>query len=129
LNTVLTHKLDTQRKLFIKKDLDELSLWLNTLESFNNELDYFSIIEKQLIRNQSILKLIQGLRRKNVLCMAMLCKYNQELKNEHEYGKTEYDLSKAKMHEKKREEHLQFIQEFNNFKNHFYKLLMKYKLK
>lgn len=129
MNTTLPYKLETQRKLFIKKDLGELNLWLNNLEGINVELDYFSIIEKQLIRNHPTLKLIQGLRRKNVLCMAMLCKYNQDLKNEYEYGKTEYDLSKAQIHEKKREEYLKFIQEFNNFKNTFYKFLMKYKLK
>ena len=129
MSAALTHKLDLQRRLFIKKDLEELGLWLNTLESFNHEIDSFSVIEKQLMRNHSIVKLIQGLRRNNVLCMAMLCKYNQELKNEYEYGKTEYDLPRAKIHKKKREQYLQFVQEFNNFKNHFYKLLMRFQRK
>ncbi|MCB0462666.1 MAG: hypothetical protein R2816_06745 [Flavobacteriaceae bacterium] len=129
MNNTLTYKLDTQRRLFIKKDLEELNLWISSLENFNVELDHFSAIEKQLIRDHSTLSLIQGLRRRNVLCMAMLCKYNQELTTEYDYGKTEYNLSRAKIHDKKREQFLEHLKEFNSFKNNFYKLLMKYKLK
>lgn len=129
MNNTLINQLEANRKLFIKKDLAELNLWIKTLETFNTELDYFGIIEKQLIRDHSTLSLIQGLRRRNVLCMAMLCKYNQELTTEYDYGKTAYNLSRAKIHDKKREQFLLHLKEFNSFKNNFYKLLMKYKLK
>lgn len=126
MSTALPHKIDAQMRLCIKKDLNELNLWLNTLEHFNNELSYFSIIEKQLIHNASISSLIQGLRRKNVLSMATFCKYDQELKNEYEYGTTEYNVLRAKKHEKKRAQYVQLIQEFNTLKTHIYKALIKY---
>jgi hypothetical protein len=100
-----------------------------TLEYFNTELDYFTVLEKQLFRKVSIAAEIQGLRRKNALNMATFCKYEQELKIEHEYGKTEYDESRAKIHEKKRERFFQLTQEYNRFKDHCYKLMVKYKRK
>jgi hypothetical protein len=100
-----------------------------TLEDFNIELDCFNTLEKQLIRSPSVSNLIKALRRKNVLNMATLCKYNQELKNEYEYGKTGYDVARSKVHEKKREQYTELMREYSDFKLHIYKLLMRYKLK
>lgn len=126
MNSTLPHKIDAQRRLCIKKDLNELSTWISTLEYFNNELTYFKVIEKQLIRNASISNLIQGLRRKNVLSMATFCKYDQALKNEYEYGTSEYNALRAKMHKKKRAQYVQLVQEHNTLKAHIYKALIKY---
>lgn len=125
----LSNKIENQRQLCIQKDLNELNFWIYTLEAFNNDLDAFSILEKQLIKTPSIINLIKALRRKNVLSMAVFCKYNQELKNEFEYGNIEYNTPRAKMHEKKREQYMLLVQEYNAFKTHIYKLLMKYKRK
>lgn len=129
MNNILTHKIDNQRRLCIKKDLKELNLWLYTLEQFNNKLDCFSALEKQLIQSASVSNMIKVLRRKNVLIMGTFCKYSQELKNEFEYGKTEYNEVRSKLHEKKREEYKILLQECTAFELHIYKLLMRYKLK
>lgn len=129
MNNILTHKIDNQRRLCIKKDLKELNLWLYTLEQFNNKLDCFSVLEKQLIQSASVSNMIKVLRRKNVLIMGTFCKYSQELKNEFEYGKTEYNEVRSKLHEKKREEYKILLQECTAFELHIYKLLMRYKLK
>lgn len=129
MNNILLHKLDNQRRLCIQKDLKELNLWLYGLEQFNTKLDCFSTLEKQLIQSASVANLIKALRRKNVLVMATFCKYNQELKNEFEYGKTEYNEVRAKWHEKKREEYKLLLQECTAFEMHIYKLLMQYNLK
>ncbi|MBU2922263.1 hypothetical protein KO504_13000 [Winogradskyella psychrotolerans] len=111
----------------IQKDLNELNLWINTLEFFNNELDHFSVIEKQLIKKASVSSTIQAIRRKNVLNMAILCKYEQELKTEYQYGKTEYDLNRLRFHEQKRISYMKLVDECNTFKNKFYLSLRKYR--
>lgn len=127
MNTVLSHQLNQQRKLCIQKDLNELNLWINTLEFFNNELDHFSVIEKQLIKKASVSNTIQAIRRKNVLNMAILCKYEQELKTEYQYGKTEYALNRLRFHEQKRISYMKLVDECNTFKNKFYLSLRKYR--
>jgi len=129
LSNLSIHKIDTHRRLCIQKDLSELSLWIDMLEYFNDELNYFSVIEKQLIHNTSVSTAIQAIRRKNVLSMATLCKYEQELKKEYEYGKVEYDLPRSKVHEQKRDNYLKFLKEYNTFKNQFYTILKKYRRK
>lgn len=129
MNSISTYKIDVQRRLCIQKDLNELNAWISTLEFFNSELDHLSIIEKQLIKNASVSSTILALRRKNVLNMATLCKYEQELKTEYEYGKVEYDLNRLKVHEQRREHYLKLVEECNTFKNQFYMLVRKYQRK
>jgi len=126
LETVLPYKIDVQRRLCIRKDLIELSQWIDILSNVNEELGYLKLIENQLLKNNSIEGNLQGMRRKNTLLMGMLCKYEQELNTEYEYGKREYDLTRAKEHEKKREIHSMFIQEFNQLKKEIYHKLSKY---
>ena len=115
------------RRLCIQKDLNELNTWLHMLECFNRELDHISIIEKQLIKTASLVGLIQAIRRKSIMMMADLCKYEQELKNEYEYGKIDYDQKRLKIHEQKRACYLKLIEAYNIFKNQFYMLLRKYR--
>jgi len=129
LETALSYKADVQRKLCIRKDLIEMSQWIDILSNINEELDYLKLIEKQLLKNNSIDVSLQALRRKNTLLMGMLCKYEQELNTEHEYGKSEYNLTRAKEHEKKRDVHSRFIQEFNQIKKGIYDKLVKAPLK
>ncbi len=121
------HKIDTHRRLCIQKDLGELNTWHTLLECFNKELDHITIIEKQLIKTASLLNLIQAIRRKNILMMADLCKYEQELKNEYEYGQVDYDLKRSNVHEQKRACYLKLMGECHGFKNQFYTLLRKYR--
>lgn len=125
----LTYKIDEHRRLCLQKDLKELSFWIHTLEYVNSELNHLSDIEKQLIKLTSVSVSIQAIRRKNVLNMASLCKYEQELKTEYEYGKVKYDNLRLKAHEQKRENYLKFINEYNSFKEHCYVLLKKYQRK
>ena len=129
MNHILLHRIDNLRRLCIQKDLKELNLWLYTLEQFNNKLDCFSVLEKRLIKSPTVENLIKALRRKNVLVMATFCKYSQDLKIEFEYGKTEYNEVRSKLHEKKREQYKLLLQECTAFETHIYKLLMRYKLK
>ncbi|WP_152973262.1 hypothetical protein [Lacinutrix mariniflava] len=124
---ITLHKIDLHRRLCIKKDLNELSSWHNVLESLSIELDHLSAIEKQLIKINSVSNEILALRRKNVMLMANLCKYDQELKREFEYGKTEYDINRLKVHEQKRESYIVLVEHFNTFKNQYYTLLKRFK--
>ena len=119
MKTISIHKIDAHRRLCISKDLKELELWMHTLESFNDELDHFNSIEKQLIKNSSVSNAIKAMRRKNILMMATLCKYEQELKTEYEYGKMEYDEVRLKYHLLKRENYLKLkVEHPFSFLNH-----------
>lgn len=129
MENILSHKTDNQRRLCIHKDFKELSLWISELEKFNEKLDCFSVIEKQLIHSSEISNAIKTLRRKNVLVMAVFYKYNQDLKNEFEYGETEYDVARSKIHEVKREQYKQLLLECDAFEKRVYKILMKYQRK
>lgn len=122
----LKYKTNAHRRLCIKKDLIELSQWIDTLSTINTEIGYLKLIENQLLKEHAIEINLQGLRRKNTLLMGMLCKYEQELNTEHEYGKKEYNVTRAKEHEKKREVHASFIQEFTQLKKGIYHKLSKY---
>lgn len=122
----LSYKTDANRRLCIKKDLIELSQWIDTLSNINDDLSSLKLIEKQLLKDSGFAMSLQGIRRKNTLLMGTLCKYEQELKREYEYGKKEYDLTRAKVHEKKRDVHTAFIEEFRQLKRSLYHKLSKY---
>ena len=122
----LHYKIDAHRRLCIKKDLIELSQWIDSLSTINAEIDYLKQIEKQLIRDFNIDKNLQGLRRKNTLLMGLLCKYEQELNAEYSYGKKEYNVTRGKEHEKKRDTYAAFILEFTQLKKGIYFKLSKY---
>lgn len=122
----LPYKIETSRKLCIKKDCIELSQWIDSLSMINSELDQLKVIEKQLLKMSTIEVNLQGLRRKNTLIMATLCKYDQELRTEYEYGKREYDSVRANEHEKKRETLSNLLKEFNALKRTIYTSLTKY---
>ncbi|MEY8847952.1 hypothetical protein AB9K26_04015 [Psychroserpens sp. XS_ASV72] len=127
MNTISIYKVDAYRRLCISKDLKELELWMHTLESFNHELDHFTCLEKQLIKNGSISNEIKAIRRKNILTMASLCKYEQELKTEYEYGKTEYNEVRLKYHLQKRENYLKLKEEYSTFKNKVFNILKRFR--
>lgn len=129
LNSNSTSKIDAHRRLCIQKDINELHTWTTALEAFNSELKHLSVIERQLIKNVSVSNTILSIRRKNVLMMAHLCKYEQDLKTEYEYGKIEYDSNRLKQQEQKRVNYLKFVEDCNSFRNQFYLLIRKYQRK
>lgn len=115
-----TYRTDEHRRLCIKKDLIELGSWINTLERVNEEINYLKIIDKQLIKDSKIAYNLQAIRRKNTLMMGLLCSYEKELNTEYEYGKLRYDLSRAKLHEKKRESLDSYVLEFIELRKAIY---------
>lgn len=126
METESSYKVDVYRRLCIKKDLIELSNWIDVLEFINTELNHFSLIEKQLLRHQNIATNLKGFRRKNTLIMGSFCHYEQELRKELEFGKIDYDFSRAKEHEKKREVYTTLIKEFQALKEFIYNQLTQY---
>ena len=119
--------IENHRRLCILKDIKELELWIYALEHFNEELNHFIVLEKQLLKNIVISNTIKAIRRKNILFTATLCKYEQNLKIEYEYGKVEYDSNRSKYHEQRREEYLKLWKEYYAFKNQIYKQLLRFK--
>ena len=126
MDFTLSYKIDTYRRLSIGKDIIELSQWIASLEDINLEIEHFKCIENRILKNSSIAIALQGFRRKNTLVMGSLCKYEQELRQEHEYGKREYDLARAKEHEKRREQYTNLIKEFRELKMAVFVHLAKY---
>jgi hypothetical protein len=113
----ISKTLESKRRLFLQKDLFELLQWMDEIEFIHTELNTFTIIEKQLIKKNSMSLKIQALRRKNTLIMSALCKYEQLIKNEIEYGKQDYDIKRSKEHEKQRELFLSLLKEFRFLKS------------
>lgn len=118
-----------QRKLFIKKDLIELSQWIDMLEAINVELDNIQKLEAHVIQNKYLLFAIQALRRKNTLLNGAFCRYEQQLLHELKYGTREYTFIRAKEHEGKRNDYTNLILDFRELKQAFYKILVKFKCK
>ncbi|AEE18305.1 hypothetical protein [Dokdonia sp. 4H-3-7-5] len=127
MDAILSHKLDAYRRLFIEKDLIELSQWIDAIESINLEIDYLQLIEKRLIKNSTLSAMLQGFRRKNTLVMASLCKYEQELKREYEYSARAYDTVRAKEHEGRRVLYSNLMIEFKQLRKVIYMALSRYK--
>ncbi len=126
MSTILNYKTNGHRQLCVQKDINELQTWISALEAFNEELQHILIIEKQLIKNASVSSTVLSIRRKNVLIMANLCKYEQELKTDYEYGTVEYDANRLKIHEQKRVNYVKLIEDCNNFRTKIYVLIRKY---
>jgi hypothetical protein len=126
---MLIVQIDRLRRLCIEKDLKEMRQWVAVLEAFNTDLDCFLVLEKQLIHNVPTANLIKSIRRKNVLHIAALCKYEQELKNEYEFGDGEYDAARSKKHDKNRMQYQAFVKECEALKKHIYQNLMRYQRK
>ena len=118
------NKIDFQRIVCLKKDLIELSQWIETIEGINDELVYLKLLEPQFIKSNKIALAILGFRRKNTLTMGVLCQYEQELKKELEYGKRDYDLERAREHEKRRDKLSLITREFALLKKAIYSRLI-----
>ena len=127
MNTASAYKIESHRRVCLIKDYKEINQWIDTLELAVNEFQHFSLIEKQLIKSIATSNTILALRRKFTLSMADFCKYQQVIKTEIEYGKIEYNDSRAKSHEIKRQQFTQVIKELHDFRILFYTLLERYK--
>jgi len=127
LNTASAYKIETHRRVCLVKDCKEANHWISVLELAVKEFEHFYVIEKQLIKNIETSNNMLALRRKFTLSMADFCKYEQEIINEIEYGKTEYNDSRAKVHELKRQQYIQILKELHGFRIRFYTMLARYK--
>jgi len=121
------YKVDEHRRLCLYKDLKEVELWLYNLEAINEDLNHFKIIDKQLIKNSSLAIKIKATQRANVLLMASLCKYENEIKTEIEYSKTEYNRVRTKYHMQKRKSYKDYLHSYTQFKNQVYRALLLFK--
>lgn len=115
------------RQLCLRKDLREAELWGATLEMINEEIGYLLLTEKKLVNSNEIGFKIQEIRRKIILCSATLCKYEQALKNEFEYGKSRYDEANISLHERHRNRYLSLIQYYQQLKTSLYKQFIQFK--
>ncbi|MEL0645226.1 hypothetical protein V6251_12600 [Olleya sp. Ti.3.14] len=127
MNTASAYKIETHRRVCLVKDCKEANHWISVLELAVKEFEHFYVIEKQLIKHIETSNNMLALRRKFTLSMANFCKYEQEIINEIEYGKTEYNDSCAKVHELKRQQYIQILKELHDFRIRFYNMLARYK--
>lgn len=102
---------------------------MDDIEYIHRELNELSLLEKQLLKKTAMTLKIQGLRRNSTLLMSVLCKYEQLIKNEIEYGKNDYDIQRSREHEKQRGFFLVLIKEYRGLKKEIYGILLKFKIK
>src|SRR5690606_14401624 len=119
--------IESNRRLFLQKDLFDLLQWIEHIEHIDTELNAFSTLNKHLLKNQATALKIQTIRRKNTLTMRLLCKYEQYIKRDIEYGKDDYDLKKTKEHEKHRALIKDMDKEFRQLKFTIYQMLSQFK--
>lgn len=123
-NLDILKAVESKRRLLLQKDLFELQFWMADIENAHTELHMLSIIEAQFLKKNTVTMNIQGARRKNTLLMGTLCKYEQSIKVEIEYGKTDYDIKRSKIHEKQRDAYRVVMCEFRAIKSDIYKRLV-----
>lgn len=129
MNTTISFSIEAQRKLFLKKDLIELSYWIDELEAIDKEINTITNLEKLILNNPILRDNLKVFRRKNTLSMGLFCQYEKDLRTDFEYGKTVYDVTRAKLHEKKRNEYQLIIKDFRILKEKMYKLLLSFERK
>ncbi|MCR8668737.1 hypothetical protein NO995_13675 [Aestuariibaculum sp. M13] len=128
-NNYTPREFEAKRRLLLQKDFLELQQWMDTVEYIHEELNVFGMIEKQLIIKTAIASNIQALRRKNTLVLSNLCKYEQQLKNELEYGKNDYDHIRSKDHERQQAFFKNHILDYRKLKKNIYILMLQFKRK
>jgi|GEM_PF-483610 len=119
-DTVINNTLEAKRRLLLQKDLFELLHWMDEMEHLHAELAKLTIIERQLIQKNSLALNIQSVRRKNTLLMGAFCKYEQHIKTEIDYGKTDYDMKRSKEHEKQRDHFRELLKEHRLLKSELF---------
>ncbi|MDN3593506.1 hypothetical protein [Zunongwangia endophytica] len=100
------------RELCIKKDLREIAMWELFLEEINDELGDLLKLEKGILNDLRLAGNLQGMRREVILCTAGLCKFEQELKKELEYGKNEYGDQHINLYEMHRKRYLRISEKY-----------------
>ncbi|MCL6220262.1 hypothetical protein [Zunongwangia pacifica] len=111
------------RELCIKKDLREVAMWELFLEDINEELGDLLKLEKRMINDLRLANTLQGMRREVILCTAGLCRFEQELKKELEYGKNEYGDQHINLYEKHRMRYLRIFEKYLLLKKSIHKRL------
>jgi|TARA_B100001079_G_scaffold271136_1_gene287529 hypothetical protein len=111
------------RELCIKKDLREVAMWELFLEDINEDLGSLLKLEKLMINDARLAGTLQGMRREVILCTAGLCKFEQELKKELEYGKSEYGDQHINLYERHRMRYLRIVEKHHLLKKSIYKRL------
>ena len=127
MKTELFYAEEEHRILCIEKDILELLGWIDALTHINEDISYFKLFENQLIKDIGLTNQLISFRRKNTLLLGNYCTYEKVLKQELAYGKNVYNKARARVHEKKRDEFLQLLQDFTTLKNTVYKQLVKFK--
>jgi len=94
----------------------EADEWIEGLEGLNHELGMLLLIEKHVLRDDRIRYDLLAWRRANTLTVADLCKYQQNIKTEMEYGRGGYHIAWVKTHEKYRARHKGHLSAYANFK-------------
>ncbi|WP_435133605.1 hypothetical protein [Formosa sp. A9] len=121
-----SREFEAKRRLLLQKDFLELQQWMDTVEYIHEELNIFGIIEKQLIINTAVASNIQALRRENTLVLSNLCRYEQQLKNELEYGKNDYNHIRSKDHERQQAFFKNHISDYRKLKKSVYNLMLRF---
>lgn len=98
-------------------------MWELFLEDINEELGDLLKLEKLMINDLKLAGNLQGMRREVILCTAGLCKFEQDLKKELEYGKSEYGDQHINLYERHRRRYLRIFEKYLLLKKSVHKRL------
>ncbi len=110
-----THESDS--KIMIKKDKEEVNNWTEDLEYMNEELEYLLDIEDRMLNNSRLYQELHDIRRENQLRLGELYRYEGSMRNAIECDTMECDAFYLHKHEKNRNAYLDHVKRYRNLKS------------
>lgn len=110
-----THESD--HRIMIKKDREEVNNWTDNLEYINEELEYLVDIVNSMLINSLLYQQLHEIMRENQLRLGVLYRYEGTMRNAIECDTMECDAFYLHKHEKNRNEYLGHIKKYQNIKS------------
>jgi len=113
----LFHSHESDSKIMIKKDMDEVINWVDDLEYINEELEYLLEIEDRMLNNAALYEELQDLQRENNINLRTLNLYNGAIRGAIECDTIECDAFYLSKHERNRKLYLNHKIKYRNVKS------------
>ncbi|MCM4172350.1 hypothetical protein DHD32_12720 [Arenibacter sp. TNZ] len=113
----LFHSQESDSRIMIKKDKDEVNNWMDDLEYMNEELEYLLEIEDRILNNAALYEELQTLQKENTLNLRTLFRYNGAIKGALECDTVECDAFYLSKHERNRKLYLNHKKKYRNVKS------------
>lgn len=102
--------------IILKKDIAELTTWLEHLDAISEVTEYLLELEDQILHDSIIYTELQAMRDRNDSISADLYRYELKIMSCIECNDMQYDAEKLHSHEKRRHDYSNFLREYRELK-------------